>query len=232
MKSMVKIYHNTVDESTIKRSMEMFGLYPNDILTQSVCTDEPVLQLREFLPLPIAKAMYKCHSMVLPRITKDFELEKDNIELVIPNYLQPNAQEFLTVDKRIPGMWLGTHRDIPTGTYAGHFGLENGMTAITMSCVFYWNDDFEGGELEFVDPTLMQIEDMSEEELKDPSILKPPYIYKPKAGDLVVFPSHIYHTIRPITSGDRFSTQYFFNRQNDYHVSELPNNHVDPYSLS
>jgi len=231
MKSHVRVYKNTVDESIIKRSMEMFSLYPNDILTQSVCTDEPVLQLREFLPLPIAKAMFNAHAKILKEIPAHFELEKDKIVLQSPHYLEPNSNEFLTVDKRVPGMWLGTHRDIPTGTYAGHFGLENGMTSITMSCVFYWNDDFEGGELEFVDPTLMQIEDMSEEELNNPLILKPPYLYKPKAGDMVVFPSHIYHTINPIKSGDRFSTQYFFNRHGEYHVSELPNSHIDPYSL-
>ena len=117
-------------------------------------------------------------------------ISKD-IELVIPNYLQPNAQEFLTVDKRIPGMWLGTHRDIPTGTYAGHFGLENGMTAITMSCVFYWNDDFEGGEFAFFD-----------REIK----------YKLDKGDAIMFASNFMypHEIMPVTKGTRYSIITWF----------------------
>jgi hypothetical protein len=226
MKNQVRIYKNTIDQSIIKRSMEMFELYPNEILTQSVCTDTPVLQLREFLPVPVAKAVLMAHNTILPKITRDFELEKDDIKLEKPNYLETYGQEMLTVDKRIEGMWLGTHRDIPTGTYTKHFGLEGGMTAITMSCVFYWNDDFEGGELKFIDPTLEQANEMSEQDLNNPYVLKPPYVYKPVAGDMVVFPSHIYHNIEPVKSGSRYSTQYFFNRDHQYHVDELPNNHL------
>lgn len=60
-----------------------------------------------------------------------------------------------------------------------------------VSGIIYLNEDFEGGELEF--PLLN-------------------YTYKPKAGDLVLFPSnYIYaHAAKPVTSGVRYCVVTFF----------------------
>ncbi len=223
MKHLIRVYKNLISEEDRLLSVQMFDNYPNSILTQSVCTDEPVYQLRDYLPISVAKTVYTMHENIIPRIESDFELDKDSIKLMKPNYLDANGQESLTVDKRVPGMSLPIHRDIPTGTYEKHYGLENGTTAITMTGVFYWNDDFEGGELQFVDETLTKFGAMSVDERLNDSILKEPFIYKPVAGDFVVFPSFLYHTILEIRSGHRYSTQYFFNRTESYHVSELPN---------
>ena len=227
MKNIVKIYKNVMPEDTRKKYLNMFGKYPNSILTQSICTDESVFQLREFLPLSVAKELNYLHENMIPIITKDFELDKDGIKLDSPKYLKNNVQELITVDKRIAGMKLPIHRDIPTGDYAGHFGLENGMTSITISGIFYWNDDFDGGELRFDDPTITKEEDLSTEDRLDPNVLKDPFIYKPVAGDFVVFPSHLYHEILEMGLGERYSSQYFFNRPEQYHISELPNNHIN-----
>lgn len=221
MKTMVKIYKDLLPEEDRLSALELLKMYPDSILTQSVCTDEGVYQLRDALPITIAKNIYSIHDRIFARMSTDFELEKDEIQLRRPTYLQQDSNEFITVDKRIPGMHLPLHRDVPTGTYAGHFGLDNGMTAITMTGIFYWNDDYEGGELQFDDLTL-DSSIKNDDNRFDNSILKPPFLYKPAAGDFVVFPSHLYHEILPIKNGDRFSTQYFFNRTKEYNVEILP----------
>jgi len=226
MKSIVKIYKNLMSEEDRLRSLEMFNNYPNSILTQSICTDESVFQLREYIPLSVVKQLYTLHSRIIPVIEKDFQLHKDNINLMPPNYMKTDNNELITVDKRIAGMLLPMHRDIPTGDYAGHFGLEGGMTSITMTGIFYWNDDFDGGELRFDDPTLLSFEQMDVEDRMNQNVLKDPYVYKPVAGDFVVFPSYLYHEILEMGIGERYSSQYFFNRTNQYNVSELPNNDV------
>lgn len=218
MKNMVKIYKGLMPEEDRLHSLSLFQNFPDSILSPSRCTDEPVYQLREYVPLLAVKQIYKLHKDIIPNITQDFELEKDGITLVHPGYIEGN--EFLTVDKRVPGMSLPIHRDVPTGTYEKEFGLEGGMTSITLTGVFYWSDDFKGGEIKFTDELLKN-------DLKDNSILNDPFIYKPTAGDFIVFPSYLYHEILPITEGDRYSTQYFFNRVTPYHVSEMPNYEVN-----
>lgn len=218
MNNSVIIYKDLMPEEDRVQSLEMFKQFPESILSGSLCTDEPVYQLREFLPNITAKQIFDLHRRIIPRITKDFELEKENITLVEPMYMNPGANEFLTVDKRIPGMKLPIHRDIPTGTYTNHHGLDEGKTAITLTGIFYWNDDFIGGELKFEDDLLRNPES---------GFPRNTVIYKPVAGDFVVFPSYLYHEILPIMQGERYSTQYFFNRSTPYHVTELPNYNVN-----
>ena len=222
MKSIIKVYKNLIPEEDRQKSLQLMKSFPDSLMTQSVCTDEEVYQLKEYLPLPIAKQLANLHYNSMPNIRQDFGLAEDGIKLIPPSYFDRVGNDFITVDKRIPGMYLSLHRDVPTGTYAGHFGVENGMTAITMSAIYYWNDDYEGGELVFDDETLLSEKDLSDEDKNDPSILKAPYKYKPVAGDYVVFPSHLYHEILEIKSGERYSSQYFFNRRTPYNIDILP----------
>jgi predicted 2-oxoglutarate/Fe(II)-dependent dioxygenase YbiX len=147
-------------------------------------------------------------------ISKDFKLDEYNIKLTHPGDQFLIMDNSLTIDKRIVGNSLGPHADVPTGTFAKEKGVffEDGTSPITMSCVFYWNDDFEGGELELyfsIDP-----KDLIENpQSYDFSKISSDYTYKPVAGDLVVFPSHVVHAIKPITKGTRYSTQYFYERE-------------------
>lgn len=218
MRNSVLIYKNKMSEEDRLESLDMFLKYPNSILSGSLCTDEPVYQLREFLPNLTAKKIFQLHTNMMPIIAQDFGLSLEGIELVTPRYMDPESNEFLTVDKRIAGMKLPIHRDIPTGTYTNHHGLDDGKTAITMTGIFYWNDDFVGGELKFDDELLIDPNDSSSSRT---------ILYKPVAGDFVVFPSYLYHEILPIIEGERYSTQYFFNRTKQYHVTELPNYEVN-----
>ena len=193
MKRIIKVYKNLIQEEDRQKSLQLMKSFPDSLMTQSVCTDEEVYQLKEYLPLPIAKQLANLHYNSMPTIRKDFELAEDGIKLIPPSYFDRVGNDFITVDKRIPGMYLSLHRDVPTGTYAGHFGVENGMTAITMSAIYYWNDDYEGGEISF--PT------------HNVSI-------KPQKADLLIFPGNLHyaHEVEEVLKGNRFTipTWYSF----------------------
>lgn len=181
---MIEIYTNTISEIDRLKVLSMIENMPDICWTQSVCTDSSVDQLREYLPMEVFRIVNDMHKRVRVAIEKDFD-----VELEIPEY---KIDSIITVDRRLKGYSLPKHQDIPTGDYLHHIGSEAGQSKVEVSCVYYWNDDFSGGELFFEE------EDFS---------------YTPKAGDLVVFYSNMDHEIKQITSGKRYSTQYFFNRR-------------------
>lgn len=180
---MIEIYKNTISESDRLKVLFMIDNMPDIAWTQSVCTDSSVDQLREYLPMGIFKIVNDMHKNVKESIEIDFD-----IKLQDPSY---HSDAIITVDRRLKGYYLPKHQDIPTGDYAHHIGSEAGKSKVEVSCVYYWNDGFTGGEIYF------------EEE---------DFLYAPLAGDLVIFYSNMDHEIKEITSGKRYSTQYFFNR--------------------
>jgi hypothetical protein len=209
----IRIYKNQFDENERVQYSELFKQLPDNIWTQSDCTDEEVKQLKHFMPSIIKFKLLKMHYYMMDTISKDFELEKYNIKLTHPGDQFLIMDNSLTIDKRIIGNSLGPHADVPTGTFAKEKGVffEDGTSPITVSSVFYWNDDFEGGELELyfsINPKDL-IENPQNYDFEK---ISPDYTYKPVAGDLVVFPSHVVHAIKPITKGTRYSTQYFYER--------------------
>ena len=78
--------------------------------------------------------------------------------------------------------YVGTKRDQP--------GLKFGIT-----CTLYLNDNYEGGEISFLEQENGNVID-----------------HKPKAGDVMVFPSTepYYHAVLPITSGDKYLIRCFW----------------------
>lgn len=85
--------------------------------------------------------------------------------------LDPKSRESLRISRFSNGEWFGAHSD---DTFA---------TPRTVSLVYYPNDDYEGGELEFIHFGIT---------------------IKPKAGQLFIFPSsYAYeHRITEITAGN------------------------------
>ena len=61
MKNMVKIYKGLMPEEDRLHSLSLFQNFPDSILSPSRCTDEPVYQLREYVPLLAVKQIYKLH---------------------------------------------------------------------------------------------------------------------------------------------------------------------------
>ena len=78
--------------------------------------------------------------------------------------------------------WVGSKRDQP-----GHkFGV---------TCTLYLNDDYEGGEISFLEAETGNVID-----------------HKPRAGDVMVFPSTepYYHAVLPIKSGSKYLVRAFW----------------------
>lgn len=75
-----------------------------------------------------------------------------------------------------------------TGTSAGvHIDSHQGYKFVQFSTVIYLNDDYEGGEIFFPNQD---------------------FCYKPKAGDIVLFPSggtEYPHGVKEVTSGKRYT---------------------------
>jgi predicted 2-oxoglutarate/Fe(II)-dependent dioxygenase YbiX len=182
-RKMIKIYKNVMSDQERLKSVFMMGVMPEECWTQSVCTDSPVDQLREYMPAGILATIQDVHINMQKTIERDF-----SVSLKKPVF---KSGGIVTVDRRLQGYSLPPHRDIPTGDFVGHIGSASGESNIEISCVFYWNNDFTGGELYF--------------EHED-------FLYQPVAGDLVVFNSNLEHEILEIKSGIRYSTQYFFDR--------------------
>lgn len=72
----------------------------------------------------------------------------------------------------------------------------------TVSLVAYVNDDYEGGEIAF------RLQGLN---------------YKPKAGDLVIFPSNFMypHTAKPVISGTKYSIVTMLDYSDKYHKPEF-----------
>lgn len=205
---MIKIYKNLMSEEDRLSVLNVMGYFEDPLWSPSICTDEAVKQLRDWLPMSVYKKMYSVHRQVIPSIEEDFNLSQRNVKIINPEYADLMNTSFLTIDRRDPGMSLGPHPDIPTGTYQPHPGVSlGGESPITISGIFYWNDDFEGGELKFHD------DDVAIERPEE-SDIKSPYIYKPVAGDFVAFESKYIHEILEVKSGHRYSTQWFFANEN------------------
>jgi hypothetical protein len=78
-----------------------------------------------------------------------------------------------------------------TGGFFGNHIDDAPAHSRTLSIILYFNDDYEGGEIEFPNFDVL---------------------YKPKAGEVLMFPSaFIYnHNIKEITAGTRYAAVNFF----------------------
>jgi hypothetical protein len=79
-----------------------------------------------------------------------------------------------------------------------------------ITCTMYLNDDYEGGEIAFK----ILKDDKSIDEI----------VYKPKAGDILVFPSDepYYHGVGLTTNGQKYFVRSFW----DYYFPGSPNWHA------
>jgi hypothetical protein len=85
-------------------------------------------------------------------------------------------QKNMVVRKYTEGSFMFAHND-------GGVGLEPALTAL-----LWFNEDFEGGELEFPDLNL---------------------IVKPETASVLIFPSNLEHGVKTLISGERFVTSAY-----------------------
>ena len=79
-----------------------------------------------------------------------------------------------------------------------------------LTCTTYINDDYDGGEIEFY------VEDEVESKF---------YPYKPKAGDVLIFPSQepYWHGVKNVSNGHKYFVRNYLTYQYDGHPDWLAN---------
>jgi len=77
------------------------------------------------------------------------------------------------------------------------FDSERGGDHFVLTITMYLNNDFEGGELTFLDANKLDV-----------------IHYRPKAGDITIFPSYApyFHGVEKVESGDRYLARTFLSR--------------------
>lgn len=115
------------------------------------------------------------------------------------NRLKPKVDEFFKVDALETGpaivRWPIGARQEPHADKEFHIGKEygrpNAFPHYDIAGLFYFNDDYEGGELYFPQHGIE---------------------FKPKAGAAYFFPGdkNYVHGVRPVRSGNRFTSPFFW----------------------
>lgn len=97
-----------------------------------------------------------------------------------------------------PGGCMEKHQDIE-GPYQ-KVPYKNGEF-LALTVVAYFNENFEGGELEFPEFNIK---------------------VRPKEGTVVVFPGTVFHEVHKVTRGDRFTLNAGFTTNPSVHFSDFP----------
>jgi hypothetical protein len=122
---------------------------------------------------PAAFEIYEKLTLAIEYVSGDYAAKYD---------LDIGALAPISISKYHTGAFMGPHADSD----------ENSLSP-TISVVFYLNDDYEGGEINFPNQGIT---------------------IKPKAGDIVVFPSRLpfLHESKAIISGTKYMAPGFWNK--------------------
>lgn len=104
-----------------------------------------------------------------------------------------------------------------------HKDINDNFTELLYSGVVYLNDDYEGGEIAFLDKYESREEDMKFDPSKSEMFHFPLYddslegfSYKPKSGDMVIFPSNKLHGGKIVTEGTRDAIVFWSTTEKKY----------------
>ena len=137
---------------------------------------------------------YPENSGVWPDIIKDWNFENNmrwtKSGITFLKYFQDNEE----LKKHDPENGL-YHLSMNYHTDTNHQNLDARDSKLIITITFYLNDDYDGGEISFYNGTDNKV-----------------YNYKPKAGDITVFPSFepYYHGVLPFSKNDRYLIRMFF----------------------
>jgi hypothetical protein len=139
----------------------------------------------------------QCSSTILQRINPD-------IYALIDKYIDKMAETInniynCRVSNRPPCIirWFAGIEQRPHADKQMNNGSPNPFPTYDINSLFYWNDDFEGGELYYPDHDI---------------------IIKPEPGLAVLHPGdiHYLHGVKMVTSGERYTTPAFYSVEEFY----------------
>jgi hypothetical protein len=174
----IKIINNFISKADIEEALNILETKPKE-----PWRDNPAVQIVPTYILGSFAMITKQAYEVTKIISKEFKTK----------------EEIYCVDSQL-GVW-----DIGRGAGAHEDNYNSGY--ITYSSIIYLTDDYEGGEIEFLDYGI---------------------IHKPKAGDLILFPSKgVLHQVNPVISGKRATIVAFYS---DVHPSKWTSDY-DPTTV-
>lgn len=104
-----------------------------------------------------------------------------------------------------------------------HTDVHDYFTDLLYSGVIYLNDDYHGGEITFLDEYSSREEDVKIDHSKSQKVDFPLYddslggfSYKPKAGDIVIFPANKLHGGKVVTEGTRDAIVFWSTLEKEY----------------
>lgn len=125
---------------------------------------------------------------------KKFDNLTNVINALLNRYYNKNIKFHTgkSVARYTEGKFIGKHRDWePNDPYV----IENNKPRIDLGSVFYLNDDYIGGEINFYSKFDSNVPYMS---------------IKPKSNTCIFFDSSIYHMTNPIIKGTKYSYTTFY----------------------
>lgn len=114
-----------------------------------------------------------------------------------------------------------------------HQDIHNDFVDLIYSGILYLNDNYDGGELVFLNDYIVKDEDYLIYPGTNKKILFPIYkdelgglIYKPQKGDMVIFPSLKYHGGKMVINGNRDSIILWSTLNKEYEFEGFDSNRV------
>jgi hypothetical protein len=130
------------------------------------------------------------HKLVLDSFSTCFEdyVKDKNLKLTKNNI----GQSWLMLREYYPGSALAAHSD-----GYGYVTKDGTKVKPVFTIILYLNDDYVGGEVDFINDD---------------------FIFKPKAGSAIMFPSDKWHQVLEVKSGIRRMVQtYVYEHERDYY---------------
>lgn len=170
-----------------------------DVSVESIRQPESDIDLKEkkFLD-DVYDHYYACLKDYLKNNTKDMRWPSwvDSFDFSDTSVWMKSGMSLLKYDE--PDYSSGFDYSSPAMNYhtdANIYNEESNDTKQIFTVTFYINDNYEGGEISFYDEENNLV-----------------YDYKPKAGDITIFPSGLpfYHGVNPFSGGPRYLIRMFF----------------------
>lgn len=204
----LKIFNNFVDEDDINFLINWIDANCNDqtkFRHRVGVAFKKGLAVRAVFPDEKPPSLFKDLESVITKCANKFmKLQKEFINDGRDHYFYGVSLTKLSKD-----IQLRIHQDV-----------HNDFSTLSYSAVLYLNDNYKGGEVSF----LKDFIPLSDFPLYEDSMGG--ISFKPKAGDLSIFPSDLWHGGKKITDGDRYAIIFWATTEKEYEFAGFDSDKV------